>query len=104
MIFYLLPSLVLLLLGSVQYILCIRMPETRPMRKGTHVLGVVCSLVFCGLFVAGLMFSDWWVPLMALPIGAVLGRILRSKVRPQELIYFSSGLSIPLVVMFVEAI
>ena len=104
MIFYLLPSLVLLLVGSMQYIHCIRMPGPRSLRKSTHFLGLVCSVAFCGLFIAGFIFLKWWVPIMALPIGAALRRVLQSRVRPPELIYFSAVLSIPLVVMFVEAV
>lgn len=104
MIFYLLPSLILLVLGSIQYINCIRMSKARPLRKNTHFLGVICALALCGLFIVGFVFSEWWILLIALSIGAILSRILQSKFRPPELIYFSAGLSIPLVVLFIEAI
>ncbi|WP_123637672.1 hypothetical protein [Marinimicrobium koreense] len=103
MTFYLLSSLVILQLGSMQYIGCVSSKGRRLLGKSIHILGVVCTLAFCAFFIAGFIFSEWWVPLAALFVGLAVGHLVPSKARQPELIYFTAVLSVPLVIMSIEA-
>lgn len=103
MSFSLMLAIALLQMGSVEYVRYITLSESCFIGKNIHFTGTVCVLALCGLFIAGFIFSTWWVPLAGLFSGAAMALLVPASVRKPEMVYFYTLWSIPAVVMSIEA-
>ena len=97
----------LLHIASMQYRTCIQGPETMPAAKALwnvlHAFGLICTATFWVLFIAGFVFAEWWVPLVGLFGGMVLSEIIPQRMRQPGLVYLSTLIAMPFVVITVSA-
>lgn len=104
MTIYLISALLLLQIASMQYMSSIHSPATMPVRSTWnifHAFGLVSGATFWVLFFAGFIFSEWWVPFVGLFGGMALSELIPHRMRQPGVVYLSTLLASPLVVIAV---